>query len=460
MAYLTYSGRLSPPPIRRCNTNPLASPRGWRRVSASSLVSVVAMRRDVAPRREDDSVEQYLFAKDDLRSALAANVAKVARRLQEWNHDALLNAPEADVADDLINEATVECPRLLRDEAWMPPPSEILQTVNQLGWTGQRHVMRFHLVVPFSGEAQVFKLRASTSSWNPPTVSSLAQNELTIAVDGPASDAAQVRGQFDQQLEKIERHLEWSRLQIEQHNDQIHREIPGLVSRRRTELLAARNLQADIGFPIRRRPDADTYAVPIKRRTLRTAPRVSAPTATFRPEPAMADRDYEAALDVLRNSRNALERSPSMAEKLSEEQIRDLLLVSLNATFEGDAAGEVFNGAGKTDILIRVGDRNVFIGECKIWGGPATMDEALDQIFRYLVWRDTKAAILLFIRNKDVTAIIKKAVAKIETNLNYKRRGRSYDDDRLDFVMHAEDDLDREIHLALLPFALRSQARW
>jgi len=106
--------------------------------------------------------------------------------------------------------------------------------------------------------------------------------------------------------------------------------------------------------------------------------------------------------------------------------------------------------------LIRVEDRNIFIGECKVWDGPGAMDEALGQIFKYLVWRDTKAAILLFIRNKDVTAVIKKAVEKIEAHPNYKRRGPSHTEDQLDFVMHAQDDAAREIHLVLLPFALRT----
>jgi hypothetical protein len=125
----------------------------------------------------------------------------------------------------------------------------------------------------------------------------------------------------------------------------------------------------------------------------------------------------------------------------------------INAHFEGDAAGEVFNGDGKTDILIRAGNRNIFIGECKVWDGPGAMDEALGQIFSYLVWRDTKAAILLFIRNKDVTAVINKAVDKIETHPNFKRRRTAHTDEQLDFVMHAQDDAAR---LALLPFAPRT----
>jgi hypothetical protein len=159
---------------------------------------------------------------------------------------------------------------------------------------------------------------------------------------------------------------------------------------------------------------------------------------------------------MLRNQRNALERTPSLAAELKEEQIRDILLVGLNAQFQGQAGGELFNGEGKTDILVRVEDRDIFIGECKVWSGPKTMNDALDQLFRYLVWRDTKAAILLFIRNGDVTAVIKKAIAKIEEHPNRKRRGRRHDgEEQYEFTMHARDDLERDIHLTLIPFAPR-----
>jgi hypothetical protein len=98
----------------------------------------------------------------------------------------------------------------------------------------------------------------------------------------------------------------------------------------------------------------------------------------------LPEAQYEQALAVLRNARNALERSPSMAARLDEEKIRDLLLISLNAQLREAAAGEVFNAAGKTDILIRAEDRNVFIAECKIWRGPKTVREALTQLLAYL----------------------------------------------------------------------------
>ena len=159
---------------------------------------------------------------------------------------------------------------------------------------------------------------------------------------------------------------------------------------------------------------------------------------------------------MLRNARNALERTPSMTANLDEEKIRDLLLVLLNAQFEGAAAGEVFNAAGKTDILIRAGDRNVFIAECKIWKGPKTIRDALGQLLSYLTWRDTKAALLLFIRTGEPTTIITKSITEIEGHTNYKRtRGTAEDGERYDFILHANGDPNREIRLAFLPFALQ-----
>lgn len=127
----------------------------------------------------------------------------------------------------------------------------------------------------------------------------------------------------------------------------------------------------------------------------------------------------------------------------------------MNNHFDGAAASEAFNGDGKTDILIRVDDRNIFIAECKAWNGPKSVDDALAQLFKYLVWRDTKAALLLIIRSGDVTAILEKAVGRITAHPNYKRTVRADEHSGYRLVMHAADDVRREIELALVPFVLR-----
>jgi pimeloyl-ACP methyl ester carboxylesterase len=92
------------------------------------------------------------------------------------------------------------------------------------------------------------------------------------------------------------------------------------VAERRAKLLRDRGLESGIGLPVRRRSDASSYSVPVRRRRLvpSSPPRPQA-SGPFKPEPLLSDADYEAALGVLRNSRNALERSPSMTANLNEE---------------------------------------------------------------------------------------------------------------------------------------------
>jgi len=402
-------------------------------------------------------VDELLFSKNDLRLALEATAQGLRDELLGWDPDELLALPEADVVEHLVAAHSVECPRLRRDEAHLLPISEQTQTVKD--YFGDRVTPRMTtltLVVPYDGERIIFSVRASQSSFNPPQAT-VAEGELQLTWSGQDADAAAVRAHFDRELDKIEQHLSWSQNDIDTHNRTIKATTPDLVAQRRAKLLRDRELEAGIGFPVQRRSDASNYAVPMHRhRIAPAAPPKPRPTVSgpFQPEPMLAEADYEAALGVLRNSRNALERSPSMTARLNEEQIRDLLLVNLNARFEGTAGGEVFNGEGRTDILIREADRNIFIGECKIWKGPKTIRDALDQLLRYLVWRDTKAALLLFIRSGHASDVIKKSIAEIKANPNFKRRGRHDSDERVDFVLHANEDPAREIQLAFLPFAL------
>jgi hypothetical protein len=163
---------------------------------------------------------------------------------------------------------------------------------------------------------------------------------------------------------------------------------------------------------------------------------------------------------VLEHQRNGLERSPSLTSRLNDEQIRLILLIGLNAVFEGQAFGEVFDAAGKNDILIRSGDAKVFVAECKIWDGPAVVTAALGQLPSYLTWRDTKGALVLFIRNANVTAVIGKAVAAIEAHPCFVRTLPPADGSaRWDFILHAEGDENQLLRLAFMPFALGETAK-
>jgi hypothetical protein len=57
---------------------------------------------------------------------------------------------------------------------------------------------------------------------------------------------------------------------------------------------------------------------------------------------------YEHAFNSIQQMAHVMERSPSAFR-----------------TFEGQAAGKTFNANGKTDIVLRAGERNVLIAECQ-----------------------------------------------------------------------------------------------
>ena len=115
--------------------------------------------------------------------------------------------------------------------------------------------------------------------------------------------------------------------------------------------------------------------------------------------------DYEYILSVLSNMVIVMERSPRAFRDMSEEDLRTHFLVPLNGHYEGQATGETFNYEGKTDILIRVDGRNIFIAECKFWTGPKGLTKALDQLLGYTSWRDTKAALLIFNRGRNMSTV-------------------------------------------------------
>jgi hypothetical protein len=105
---------------------------------------------------------------------------------------------------------------------------------------------------------------------------------------------------------------------------------------------------------------------------------------------------------------------------LSEEDIRMLFLVLLNGVDEGAATAEKFNRQGKTDILIRVDGRNVFIAECKVWHGPQAFHETVDQLLGYLSWRDSKTAILLFVRDVKISTVVSQIPTLLQKHTAFK----------------------------------------
>jgi hypothetical protein len=212
-----------------------------------------------------------------------------------------------------------------------------------------------------------------------------------------------------------------------------------------------------LGIPIRRKDSEPTFSIPATRRE-KPVKRPTVGQNKYEAEPALDEKEYRYILDILKSMSLVIERSPSSFASLDEETIRDHFLIQLNGHYEGGATGETFNASGKTDILIRVDNRNVFIAECKFWRGPKAYEEAIDQLLSYLSWRDSKCALLVFNKTKDSTAVRKKMHEVMESRPEHRKTIEYKIDGDSRYVLVKEADPGRDINVTTQIYDIPSKA--
>jgi hypothetical protein len=261
-----------------------------------------------------------------------------------------------------------------------------------------------------------------------------------------------MRGAFDRQLRQVKQYISDGSSNVAAFNGSIRKVVQQAIESRRQRLLKAANTQASLGFPMRRREGMPmTFAAPLVRRRIPLAP-PAASSAAYAPEPALDMENYEYILNVMQNMALVLERSPSTFKNLDEEAIRQHFLIQLNGHYEGAATAETFNKDGKTDILIRQNGKTLFIAECKFWNGPAKLLEAVGQLLSYTSWRDTKTALLVFVRDTALSTVLSKIPEALKQHPSFKRELAIEGETRFRSVFGQSGDPNREIFLTTLVF--------
>lgn len=236
-------------------------------------------------------------------------------------------------------------------------------------------------------------------------------------------------------------------------NQQLTQLIERELGERLIRLRQSNSVASALSVPVRR---AGSTSVSVPARRTRVNPAGDRRPRPFADEAVLEGKIYEQVLDTLATVCRGFERIPEMFARLhDEERVRDVLLVVLNTNYEGQAGAEVFNFAGKTDLLIRWVERNVFIGECKFWTGQKGLRDAVDQLQSYHSWRDGKAALLLFKDRTDGTQTIEKARQALRDHTTFLAEAPAPDPSRrADFTLRSPLDTSRNIQLALLPFVI------
>jgi hypothetical protein len=179
------------------------------------------------------------------------------------------------------------------------------------------------------------------------------------------------------------------------------------------------------------------------RRPVSWLPKTQADSKPPRLESALDGQVFEHILGVIRMQARQMEQSPATYAGMGEEDRRQTIVATLNTHYSGRAHAEAFNNQGKTDILIRYEGRNLFICECKFWSGPEGFSKTVDQLFHYAGWRDTKLAIIMFVRQKALTAILSKGKQTLARHTTFVAWETAANETELRAKVHWPGDQER-----------------
>jgi hypothetical protein len=169
-------------------------------------------------------------------------------------------------------------------------------------------------------------------------------------------------------------------------------------------------------------------------------------------EPHLDDGIYDKILEAIHSIGKSIERNPRIHAGRNEETLRDQFMIALEPLFEASTTSETFNKSGKTDILMRHDGRNIFVAECKIWHGQQQHQETIDQILRYLTWRDSKAAIMYFVKGRQILSPLSHIEMTTGSHPNYVRFANKRDESWFNYLFHLPGDRQRHLRLAVLCF--------
>lgn len=274
---------------------------------------------------------------------------------------------------------------------------------------------------PYEGEKDLFRCQASTYSLSGYPKAEIDDGFVIIQYEYGLTDCNTpekkdaIFKRLDKDIKSIRTGIDYANKDVNQFNNAIKGLALRYLQEKKAKVESFYSVAAMFEVPVKKSDYAVNH-VPLKRRTLPISH-----TYDKQESYCINDSDYFDILATIKHTGSTYERTPASYKSMHEEDLRNTLLASLNATYLGEATGEAFRNHGKTDICIECNNRAAFVAECKMWTGSKEVSEALTQLDSYLTWRDCKTALIYFVRRTDFLAVLKSAEKAIKENTNIRQ---------------------------------------
>jgi len=382
------------------------------------------------------------------------------REIEALENDYVLKASPVELEQYYISKVTVTPLTLDAKNHYIDnqkgTPIDVSHDFRRAAFRGERIVVKgtvLSIAIPFTGDAFLWRVRPSTYSLSGHPELEVRDDVVVFNCSFPddSPEPERLKTEIEKTIRSLSDAVSNLARDVDNHNKEAPQAVRAALQKKLLKAKAAVSAVAGLGIPIKQRSEPATFVLPTRRRESPVS-RPAVPKAKFAPEPTLDQREFEHILGVLKSMALVIERSPASFASLDEEAIRTHFLLQLNGHYEGSATGETFNSFGKTDIMIRVDNRNVFIAECKFWRGAKSFSDAVDQLLGYMSWRDSKCALLVFNQTKDSSAVREK-MHEIMTARAEQRKTVTYNpngDSRYIFVKPS--DPGRQIQIQTMLF--------
>ena len=408
------------------------------------------------------------FSEYDLFTYLVERKNDIQSKINGKSEDYILNVNERDYINYLIEEYTIdpihiyfENPTITRYKKHIPAehfPKHRFGNVRE-GQSYSKQAVVYHL--PCKGKEFLF--HCTTSSWIDQTVFFLDQC-ICFEIYSLFSDPKEIATDIEKQAEKItgelKTQLEHVTSEIDKYNSQLPTVVAEFFQKRKQEFLDQNQVVAFLAVPVKKRKDLpETYAIPTPefRKKVNIEPQLT--EGSYELEPTLAEPVYQDILQIIHDLGKGFGQLPSTYLDKGEEDLRDYIRLFLGLHFEGSTTSETFNKNGKTDILIQHESSNAFIAECKFWNGKKGYLKTITQLLGYLTWCDSKAAVIMFVRNKGLSSVLQTAEEVTPNHSNYLNFVDKKEDTWFNYRFHINDDQNREVKLGVLFFHIPEQEK-
>lgn len=325
--------------------------------------------------------EFHAFSEYDGFSLIENQKAQIVADINSQPDNYILNVNKTEYIEHLVSTYTIQPIELHKDqlsasthEAQIPAERHPHTYWVDSGEAYTRDIIKFHL--PFTGDPQLLKARASTFSLSAPRIT-MEDNCICFKIINFDLEPEHIKQESERIINSLISQNQHLTYDLNTFNISVESIASQAFDARKQQLLKKSGLMAALGLPIRKTPDTPaTFSIPAKRTKViptKTKPQVT--EKEYIPEPTLDDSIYLQILKIIHDVGKQFERLPSTYAGKEEEHLRDHMLLILEPNFEGSATGETFNKSGKTDILLRHAGKNVFIAELKFWrGGKAYLD--------------------------------------------------------------------------------------